>query len=216
MEAYTQLYEMNQYLVSRGFVVLSINYRSGIMYGHYFRMAPHAGWLGASEYQDVLAGARWLQHQSEVDPNRLGIYGLSYGGYLTALGLARNSDIFKAGADFAGVHNWATLFDWYAHGKVLGTPVQRGLAVQSSPVGAIETWRSPVFISQGDDDRNVAFSQGVDIATRLRDRDVHVETLVFPNETHENQVWIQLVEQYQAAAAFLVKELQPLAPPSVR
>ena len=209
MEAYTELYEMNQYLVNRGFVVLSINYRSGIMYGHNFRMAPHVGARGAAEYQDVVAGARWLQRQPQVDPMRLGIYGLSYGGYLTAMGLARNSDIFKAGADFAGVHNWATLYDWYAGGKVLGTPAQRALAEASSPVGSIDTWRSPVFLSQGDDDRNVAFSQGVDLATRLRSRGVHVETMVFPNETHENQVWVQLSVQYAAAAAFLVKELQP-------
>jgi dipeptidyl aminopeptidase/acylaminoacyl peptidase len=216
MEAYTELYEMNQYLVSRGFVVLSINYRSGIMYGHNFREAPHVGAQGAAEYQDVVAGARWLQKQPQVDPKRLGIYGLSYGGYLTALGLARNSDIFKAGADFAGVHNWATMYDWYAGGRIVGTPAQRALAVASSPVGAVDRWRSPVFLSQGDDDRNVAFSQGVDLATRLRSRDVHVETMVFPNETHENQVWAQLVDQYRAAAAFLVKELQPQPLPSAR
>jgi dipeptidyl aminopeptidase/acylaminoacyl peptidase len=216
MEAYTELYEMNQYLVNRGFVVLSINYRSGIMYGHNFREAPHVGAKGAAEYQDVVAGARWLRKQPEVDPKRLGIYGLSYGGYLTALGLGRNSDIFKAGADFAGVHNWATMYDWYASGKAVGTPAQRALAEASSPVGAIDTWRSPVFLSQGDDDRNVAFSQGVDLAVRLRSHGVHVETMVFPNETHENQVWAQLVDQYRAAAAFLVKELQPPVLPSAR
>ena len=209
MEAYSELYEMNQYLVNRGFVVLSINYRSGIMYGHDFRQAPHVGARGAAEYQDVVAGARWLQKQPQVDPKRLGIYGLSYGGYLTAMGLARNSDIFKAGADFAGVHNWATTYDWDFRGKIVGTPAQRALAEASSPVASISTWRSPVFLSQGDDDRNVAFSQGVDLATRLRSRGVHVETMVFPNETHENQVWAQLSAQYAAAAAFLVKELQP-------
>jgi dipeptidyl aminopeptidase/acylaminoacyl peptidase len=211
MEAYTNLYEMNQYLVNRGFVVLSINYRGGIMYGHDFREAKHLGWKGASEYQDVLAGARWLQQRPQVDAKRVGIYGLSYGGLLTALGLARNSDVFKAGADFAGVHNWATMADWYA-GKAVGTPEQRALAVSSSPIGALATWRSPVFLSQGDDDRNVTFSQGVDLATRLRDRGVRVETMVFPNETHENIVWAQLVAQYQAAADFLARELHQSAP----
>ncbi|MGB6987525.1 MAG: prolyl oligopeptidase family serine peptidase [Candidatus Aquilonibacter sp.] len=209
MEAYTHLYEMNQYLVNRGYVVLSINYRSGIMYGHNFREAPHCCWRGASEYQDVLAGGRWLQKQSEVDPKRIGIYGLSYGGLLTALALARNSDVFKAGADFSGVHNWATYFDWAYGGKVVGTPAQRSLAEKSTAISAIDTWRSPVFISQGDDDRNVPFSQGVDLATRLRSRGVHVETLVFTNETHEPSVWAHLAEQYQAAATFLVKELHP-------
>jgi dipeptidyl aminopeptidase/acylaminoacyl peptidase len=210
MEPYTHLYEMNQYLVSRGFVVLSINYRSGIMYGHAFRMAPHCCWRGASEYQDVLAGGHWLQKQPEVDPKRVGIYGLSYGGLLTALALARNSDVFKAGADFSGVHNWATLFDAGAGGKIVGTPQQRAVAEKSTAISALDTWRSPLFLSQGDDDRNVAFSQGVDLATRLRSRGVYVETFVFPNETHEPSVWAHLVQQYEAAAAFLVKELQPL------
>jgi dipeptidyl aminopeptidase/acylaminoacyl peptidase len=190
-------------------VVLSINYRSGIMYGHNFREAPHCGQFGAAEYQDIVAGAHWLQKQSFVDGKRLGIYGLSYGGLLTAMGLARNSDIFKAGADFAGVHNWATMGDWYNGGNLVGTPAQRQLAYESSPEASLDKWTSPIFLSQGDDDRNVIFSQGVDLATRLRDRGVHVETLVFPNETHENQVWAQMVQQYQAASDFLARYLKP-------
>ena len=149
-----------------------------------------------------------LQKRAEVEPNRLGIYGLSYGGYLTAMGLARNSDIFKAGADVAGVHNWVTIFDEGNNGKPLGTPAQRKVAYDASPIASLDMWRSPVLVSQGDDDRNVPFAQGVDIVTRLRDRGVHVETLVFPNETHENQVWRDLVARYQAVADFLVRELR--------
>lgn len=209
MEPYTNLYEVNQYLVNRGFAVLSINYRSGIMYGHRFRESPKYGWRGASEYQDVVAGARWMQRQSFVDGKRLGIYGLSYGGYLTAMGLARNSDIFKAGVDIAGVHNWVTIFDEDAGGAIQGTPAQRRVAYDASPIASLDRWTSPVLISQGDDDRNVHFAQGVDIVTRLRDRGVHVETLVFPNETHENQVLAHLVQRYQAATDFLARYLKP-------
>jgi dipeptidyl aminopeptidase/acylaminoacyl peptidase len=208
MEAYTELYVMNQYLVSRGFEVLSINYRGGIMYGHDFRNPAHQGIAGrgASEYQDVLAGARWFQQRGDVEANRIGIYGLSYGGNLCAMGLAHNSDIFKAGVDIAGVHNWAQWID-AGYGRPVGTPAQRAIAEKNSPVGALSTWRSPVLVSQGDDDRNVPFSEGVDLVTRLRDRGVHVETAVYPNETHENQVWQDLVSQYRASAAFLVREL---------
>jgi dipeptidyl aminopeptidase/acylaminoacyl peptidase len=215
MEAYTHLYEMNQYLVNRGFAVLSINYRLGIMYGYAYRNPKRGGWLGGSEYQDVLAGARWLQRQPVVDPQRIGIYGLSYGGLLTALGLARNSDVFKVGADFAGVHDWPTEFDG-DFGKPVGTPEQRKVAHMSTAEGYLDTWKSPVFIEQGDDDRNVTFAQSVDLVTRLRDRGVTVETQLFPNETHENSVWAHLVEQYRAAEAFLAKYLHPTAPPEVR
>jgi dipeptidyl aminopeptidase/acylaminoacyl peptidase len=207
MEAYTHLYEMNQYLANRGFVVLSINYRLGIMYGHKFRNPPNAAWHGGAEYTDVLAGGKWLQKQSYVNPNKIGIYGLSYGGLLTALALARNSDIFKAGADFAGVHDWATSFD-HDYGKQVGTPAQRALATKSTAEGYLSTWRSPVLIEQGDDDRNVPFSQSVDLSTKLRAQGVHVETQMFPNETHENSVWAHLVEQYRVAADFLAKYLQ--------
>lgn len=210
MEPYTHLYEMNQYLANKGFVVLSINYRLGIMYGYKFRNPAHAGWHGASEYQDVLAGAKWLQKQPDVDPNRIGIYGLSYGGLLTALALARNSDIFKVGADFAGVHDWTSSFD-HDYGRPVGTPEQRHIATMSTAEGYLNQWKSPVFIEQGDDDRNVAFSQSVDLATKLRDRGVTVETQVFPDETHENLVWAHLVEQYTAAEAFLAKYLHPVA-----
>lgn len=208
MEPYTHLYEMNQYLANRGFVVLSINYRLGIMYGYNFRNPPHGGWHGGSEYQDVLAGAKWLQKQSYVDPNRIGIYGLSYGGLLTALALARNSDVFKVGADFAGVHDWPSAFD-HDYGHPVGTPEQRKIAHMSTAEGYLDTWTSPVFIEQGDDDRNVAFSQSVDLATKLRARGVTVQTQVFPDEAHENLVWAHLVEQYRAAEAFLAQYLHP-------
>lgn len=206
METYTNLYESNQYYANHGCDVLSINYRSGIMYGHNFRRAKNYGAKGASEYQDVLAGARFLQHRPDVDAKRIGIYGLSYGGYLTALALARNSDIFKAGVDMAGVHNWATLRDADYRRKV-GTPKEREIAVLSSPVASVDKWRSPVFLSQGDDDRNVIFSQGVDLATRLRARGVEVVELVFPNEVHENLTYAHMLRLYGESSAWLLRKL---------
>ena len=79
IDYYNNGYAVNQYLASRGFSVLSVNYRSGVNYGHDFHYAVRTGWTGASEYQDVLAGARWLQRQHFVDANRIGIWGGSWG-----------------------------------------------------------------------------------------------------------------------------------------
>ena len=111
MDYYSNAYAVNQYLAAHGFVVLSVNYRLGIGYGLAFHHPEHAGFAGASEYQDVVAGARFLQSLHGVDGARIGVWGGSYGGYLTALALARNSDIFKAGVDLHGVHDWSRLME---------------------------------------------------------------------------------------------------------
>ena len=104
---YHNCYAMNQYLAESGYVVISVNYRSGIGYGRAFREAPERGPRGASEYQDVVAAVHYLRGRDDVDPARIVIWGGSYGGYLTALGLARNSDLFAAGVDLHGVHDWS-------------------------------------------------------------------------------------------------------------
>ena len=111
MHFYHVAYAVNQWLASRGYIVMSVNYRSGIGYGKSFRTAPNTGGRGNAEYQDVLAGGKYLQSRPDVDPNRVGIWGLSYGGVLTAQALARNSDVFKVGVDLAGVHLWGSSLD---------------------------------------------------------------------------------------------------------
>jgi dienelactone hydrolase len=100
---------MNQYLASQGYVVLSINYRSGIGYGMDFREAINYGAAGASEFNDVEGAGLYLRARPDVDPAHIGLWGGSYGGYLTALGLARASSLFAGGMDFHGVHDWTSL-----------------------------------------------------------------------------------------------------------
>jgi dipeptidyl aminopeptidase/acylaminoacyl peptidase len=106
MDYYHYPYAKNEYLASLGYTVLSVNYRLDIMYGRDFRNPPVSSWRGAAEYDDVLAGAHYLQSLPFVNRQRIGLWGGSYGGFLTALGLARNSDTFAAGVDFHGVHDW--------------------------------------------------------------------------------------------------------------
>src|SRR5579884_3617263 len=184
---YSNAYAVNQYLASRGFAVLSVNYRSGVDYGHDFHYAVRTGWTGAAEYQDVLAGARWLQHQAGVDPARIGIWGGSWGGYLTALALARNSDVFKAGVDYSGVHDLVhdaiDYFSGEGNATVDMKPWLR-LAWNSSPIASIAKWRSPVLLIQGDDDRDVSFHQMVDLVPRLERYRVPYQLMVLPDEAH--------------------------------
>ena len=192
---YANAYAMNQYLASRGFAVLSINYRLGIGYGFEFHRPPAAGAQGASEYLDVKAAGEYLRSLPQVDPARVGIYGGSYGGFLTALALGRNSDIFAAGVDIHGVHDFTVggsgaggAFQAAVTGSARFEPSDRDQAVavawRSSPVSSVDSWRSPVLLIHGDDDRNVAFSQTVDLARRLEAKGVPFEELVIVDDTH--------------------------------
>jgi dipeptidyl aminopeptidase/acylaminoacyl peptidase len=212
MGYYHNAYAENQYLVSLGYVVLSVNYRMGIMYGRAFREAPHCGPKGAAEYQDIVAAAHYLQGLAIVDPHRIGLWGGSYGGLLTAMGLARNSDIFAAGVDFAGVHDWsAFLSQWTGAKDAPDMEQAKKLAWESSPDASVEHWKSPVLLIQGDDDPNVPFSQTVDLAQRLRANHVRFEQLVFPDEAHDMLLWRNWVAGYRATAEFFNRMLRPEA-----
>jgi len=181
---YHQFYGMNEWLAAHGYIVLSINYRSGIGYGRSFRNAPHTAASGNSEYQDVVAGAEYLRSRPDVDAKRIGIYGLSYGGLLTAQALARNSDLFAAGIDYAGVHLYGSSLN------------PNDLSYQSSAISSIDKWTSPVLIIQGDDDRNVNFAQSVGLVQLLRQRNVDYELIVFPDDVHDSLIygrWIYLL-----------------------
>ena len=199
MDYYSNAYAVNQYLAAHGFVVLSINYRLGIGYGRAFHHPDHAGPTGASEYQDIVAGAHFLQKRPNVDATRIGMWGGSYGGYLTALALARNSDIFKAGVDLHGVHDWSSLSDlpfakYEGRYETGDRDEAKKVFFLSSPDSSIATWKSPVLLIQGDDDRNVPFHQTVDLARRLDEHHVPYEELVLPDEIHgflRHESWLR-------------------------
>jgi dipeptidyl aminopeptidase/acylaminoacyl peptidase len=213
MDYYSNAYAVNQYLAGHGFTVLSVNYRLGIGYGRPFHQPEHAGPTGASEYQDVLAGLHFLQATGGVDPKRMGMWGGSYGGYLTALGLARNSDIVKAGVDLHGVHDWSRFVDvWF--GKAGPARFEKGdrdqamkVAWESSPDSAMDHWRSPVLLIQGDDDRNVNFQQTVDLARRLEERHLPFDEIVLPDEIHGFLRHASWLKADSATADYLTKKL---------
>ena len=196
MHFYHIAYAVNQWLASRGYVVLSVNYRSGIGYGKSFRTASNTGGRGNAEYQDVVAGGKYLQSRPDVDPGRVGIWGLSYGGVLTAQALARNSDIFKAGVDLAGVHLWGSSLD------------PDNVSYQSSAISAIDTWKSPVLLIHGDDDRNVQFSQTTGLVQLLRAHHVYYELIVFPDDTHETLLHKRWMTAFNRLDEFLARFLK--------
>lgn len=210
MAYYSNAYAENQYLASRGYTVLSVNYRLGIMYGHDFEEPANSVWRGASEYNDVVAGAHYLQGLPNVDPQRIGLWGGSYGGFLTAMGLAKNSDIFKAGVDFHGVHDWSVFLPNWEENANAAPDLKEAikLAWSSSPDAYVSQWRSPVLLIHGDDDRNVPFAQTTDLVQRLKKQGVHFEELIYPDEIHDLLLWRDWVRSYNATAAFFDRELK--------
>lgn len=195
---YANSYAAQQYFANRGYVALSVNYRLGIGYGFDFHRPDSAGAQGAAEYRDIVAAAHYLRSLPQVDAARTGVWGGSYGGFLTAHALARNSDLFAAGVDIHGVHNYADRFTAPVNRY---EPTDRAQAAEvgwrSSPIAYMDTWRSPVLLIHGDDDRNVRFAETADLARRLEASNVYFETIVIPDDTHHflrHANWVRVNE----------------------
>ena len=195
-------------------MVLSINYRSGIGYGLNFREALQYGPTGASEFRDVEGAGLYLRARCDVEPNHIGIWGGSWGGFLTAIALARTSGLFSAGVDMSGVHDWNIDHpENFAISDTAPDPNARWrLAWDSSPLASVDTWHSPVLLVQGDNDDEVPFLQTVQLAAALRQRNVDVQELVFPDEVHDFLLYRDWYAAYSASAEFFYRYLKAPLP----
>jgi dipeptidyl aminopeptidase/acylaminoacyl peptidase len=206
---YHNAYAMNQYLANRWYIVLSVNYRSGTGYGMGFREALNYGATGGSEFNDVMGAGIYMRNRPDVAPHRIGLWGGSYGGYLTAMGLARASDLFAAGVDMHGVHDWNIVIrNFVPEYDPKAKPDAARLAFESSPLASMKTWRSPVLLIHGDDDRNVPFSETVHLVEALRNQGVEFEQLIFPDEIHDFLKHADWLRAYRASADFLDRHLK--------
>ncbi|WP_343848079.1 S9 family peptidase [Algoriphagus jejuensis] len=203
---YSHTYATQQYFASQGYIALSLNYRSGIGYGMDFREEDNYGAGGASEVQDVMAAADYLAARPDVDKSRISPWGGSYGGFLTAHALSQAPEKFNVGVDIHGVHNWnndiPVFASWYAPEKF---PEMADLAYKSSPMNYVDNWKDPVLLIHGDDDRNVLFSESVELAEVLRKQGVHVEQIVYPDEVHSFLLHRNWVRTLEAAFEFINK-----------
>jgi dipeptidyl aminopeptidase/acylaminoacyl peptidase len=213
---YANDYGANQYLASRGFIVLSVDYRLSVGYGQSFQFPDNTGARGATEYRDILAAGKYLQARPDVDPARIGVWGASLGGYLTALALGRNSDVFAAGVDIHGVHdrlpaiNTTQLAHALVGDGITESDLKQALKVEfeSSPIAAVPLWKSPVLLIHGDDDRTVDFHQSVDLKRRLLEKGVKVEELVLPDDVHDSLLWRNWKSSITAMAEFFERNLR--------
>lgn len=201
---YSHTYAAQQYFASQGYIAFILNYRSGIGYGMDFREEENYGAGGASEVQDVMAAADYLAGRADVDNSKISPWGGSYGGFLTAHALSQAPGKFLTGVDIHGVHNWnndiPVFASWYKPEKF---PEMAELAFKSSPMNYVKNWKEPVLMIHGDDDRNVLFSESVELAEVLRKQGVHVEQLVFPDEVHSFLLHRNWVAAFEATFRFI-------------
>jgi len=210
MDYYSNTYAVNQQLAEMGFVVLSVNFRLGIGYGYEFHKPARTWTQGGEEYLDVKAAGEYLAKLSQVDAQRIGVYGGSYGGYLTAMALGKDSDLFKVGVDIHGVHDLSgrlEMQDGYEKSPDFDDAVKA--AWLSSPLAYLDSWKSPVLFIHSDDDRNVNFSQTTDLVRRFEERKMPFESLMIPGDTHHWMKYSNMVKVNKATVEFLKKQLMP-------
>ena len=181
---YAREYMFNQLLASRGYVVLDIDYRGSAGYGRDWRTAIYRH-MGGRDLQDHVDGARYLQQEHGVDPERIGIYGGSYGGFITLMALFTEPEWFGAGAALRSVTDWAH----YNHGytaRILNTPTVDSIAYRrSSPIYFAQGLEDPLLIAHGMVDVNVHFQDVVRLSQRLIELGkTDWEMAVYPVEDH--------------------------------
>lgn len=203
--SYSWIYAFHQHLVAEGYIVLSVNYRGGTGYGLDYREPDNFGPAGSSELNDILGAITYLRCRPDVDSHRLGIWGPSYGGLMTALGLARASDALAAGVDYAGIHDWPTFLT--SVGEPTDGDDANRRAVESSPVATIARWRSPVLLVQADDDHVVPPQQASELIEGLRSHDIDHEVLMIPNEIHDMARYSSWMTLFKAADAYFDRQL---------
>ncbi len=210
--AYSWIYAFNQYLVAEGYIVLSVNYRGGTGYGLDYREADNFGPGGGSELNDLVGAITYLRGRQDVDSHRLGIWGPSYGGLMTALGLARASDALAAGVDYAGPYNWSTFL------SSVGEPIDGGdanrRAVESSPIATIDQWHSPVLLVQADDDRVVPSQQAAELIEGLRSHNIDHDVIMIPNEIHDLARYSSWMMLFNAADVYFDRHLDKRSAPA--
>jgi len=204
---YSWIYAFNQYLVAEGYIILSVNYRGGTGYGLDYREADDLGPGGGSELNDLLGAITYLRGRQDVDSHRLGIWGPSYGGLMTALGLARASDALAAGVDYSGIHNWST------YEPIDGADANRR-AVESSPIATIDQWHSPVLLVQADDDSVVPFQQAAELIEGLRSHNIDHDVIMIPNEIHDMARYSSWMMLFNAADVYFNRHLDKRSAPA--
>jgi len=206
-----------QFLANRGYAVLQMNFRGSTGYGKKFWEDSFKEW-GRTMQDDITDGTNWLIEKGTADPERIAIYGGSYGGYATLMGLVREPKLYAAGVDYVGVSNlftfmktippyWEPMLDMFY--EMVGNPKADSLMMwEVSPVFHADKIVSPLFIAQGANDPRVNKDESDQMVEAMKARGVDVEYLVKDNEGHGFRNEENRFDFYRAMEVFLAKHIK--------
>lgn len=205
-----------QFLANRGYAVLQINYRGSTGYGRKFWEAGFKQW-GRKMQDDLTDGVQWLISSGIANPERVAIYGGSYGGYATLAGLAFTPDLYACGVDYVGVSNIFTFLEsippyWKPYldmvHEMVGHPEHDHDLLQAvSPLFHVNNIKAPLLVAQGANDPRVKIQESDQIVQALRDRGIETPYIVKNNEGHGFSNEENKFEFYEAMEDFLAKHL---------
>jgi dipeptidyl aminopeptidase/acylaminoacyl peptidase len=208
---YAVYYSFHQFLAQRGYVVIAPDYRGSVGYGREWRTAPYRD-LGGLDYQDVAAAVPYLESLSYVDSGRVGVWGLSYGGFLTLQALTSHPERYRCGIDVAGVQDFR---DWFRDpggnwvGGRLGDPAQNPDAYQrAAPIERVDRIARPLLVLHGTADVNVPFLESVKLVDRLTKEGKDFDFVVYPGEFHYFHREHVLRDFFRRVSAFFDENLR--------
>jgi dipeptidyl aminopeptidase/acylaminoacyl peptidase len=209
--SYYREYMFHHLLASRGVTVLDIDFRASRGYGRDWRTAIYRH-MGDKDLSDQVDGARYLAAVEGIDPDRIGIYGGSYGGFITLMALFTEPEVFAAGAALRSVTDWAHYNHTYT-GRILNLPHEDDEAYRrSSPIYFAEGLRAPLLITHGMVDVNVHFQDVVRLAQRLIELGkTDWELAVYPVEDHAFVAPSSWADQYRRILELFERHLAPPA-----
>lgn len=181
--AYRMYYSLCQYLAQQGYVILTPDYRGSSGYSRDWSSAVHMA-IGVGDTADVAAGADYLKTPDYVDPDRIAVFGLSYGGFLTLQAMTTDPKLWRSGVNVAGVVDWATYGGGYTWPR-LGTPVQNPEIYDvSAPIKHMDKLERPLLVMHGTNDFNVSFIDSLRLFDTLIKMGKPFESQIYPGEIH--------------------------------
>ncbi len=197
----------NNYLACEGYVVLEMDYRGSTGYGRDWHRGVYLNMAGP-DLDDVIGGVEYLKSLKNVDIAHVGIWGVSYGGFMTAAGLFKTPDVFKAGAAFSGVYDWENYNAGYTQQR-LTTPAENPEAYRrSSPIYFSQNLKNHLLIVHGIVDDNVLFQDAVQLSEKLIHEGKPFEEAFYPEENHGFTRDETLKDAFGRTAAFFDKYLK--------